>query len=275
MHEREPPAASEQHREPDHPDHRHADARAHQAEQPREQPERVAPRDRPVVVREQEVRETERERAREADLERLHDVLPAGSEQHEQRRGGRRDPGSDEGAAHHDEEQRRRREVHQHDDEAVREVCAQPERPEEEPVHEHGECHPVHVVPAEQVAEVAGPARGKEVPLVLREPSVPSECEPQGQRGDLHGDEDRGRQVEMETPSARAHAVPVLAVAQRAAARSLRTGARHFGGGGAPNARYFAYAFGSNIINRSFRAVNTGSPMSASALLESYAPFHT
>ena len=103
--------AAEQHREADDRDHRDRDARAHQAREPGEQPEPVAPRDRAVVVGEQQVREPEHERAHEGDLERDEDVLRARAEEHEHRGRDRREPRVHPGAPHHDEEQRRRDEV--------------------------------------------------------------------------------------------------------------------------------------------------------------------
>src|SRR5689334_726805 len=69
------PASSYERRDADDDHHRHCDTRPHKAEKSECQSNPVALVDRAVVVSENELRETENERADERDQERIQDVV--------------------------------------------------------------------------------------------------------------------------------------------------------------------------------------------------------
>ena len=172
MQRRRSPAPPQQARDAHRRDHHDRDVGAQERAEAREQTERIAPVDGPVVIGEQELDQPEHQRATEGDLERDQDVLAAGAEEHEQRRGGGRDPRAHSRAPHDQPEQGRRDEVQTDREQLVRQIGAQAEQAVEQAEHQRRERDQVVSVRQQQVVE-GEPAAGQEVPLVAEDAEEP------------------------------------------------------------------------------------------------------
>ena len=205
MEQRHPPAAksaTQQHRQPDDDGHGHRDTRAQETREAGEQAEPIPAIERTVVIREQQLREPEHERADERDLERDQNVLRPGTEEHEHRGRDRREPGPHAGTTHHREHERGGDEMQHHDQGLIRRVAVQAEGGPHEPVDEDRQRRPVLKVRPEQVAGVPGGTRRQEVPVVLGEPALAAPDQQQRKRDQLDCEEAHERGGER-VPSTR------------------------------------------------------------------------
>ena len=193
--ERRPPASQDQHRDADGDDHRDPDARAHQRRGARGEAEVVAPVDRALVAREQEVHEPERERSDQGHLERQDDVLVAVAEEHEDQRDDRRRPRAHADAAHDRADQERGTEMREHDDDLVGPVRPDPERPPQRGYTSTGIVTQCSLWGRKRSPRLPAVAPREEVPLVEEEPRRPRDRHVEDERNHLADHEEAERRT--------------------------------------------------------------------------------
>ncbi len=153
----------------------------------------IAPADRPVVVGQDELEQTEGQRSGEAELERPEDVLASGAEQGQRtgHQGG--DPRSDARSTHERPQRHHHPEVHPHHAQLEGDVAIDAEDPVPDPEVEDQAHAEVAGVRFEQIVE-RGVAFGEELPVVAEEPEVIAETQHQEQAGrhEEHAEGDGG-----------------------------------------------------------------------------------